>query len=80
MFPRNQIKLRGVCTVKVVIPDKNSACFKSCIGHLDKRMEIDSSIKPEDERYNWALSMLASKAAYENKAYIKNTVKNHWKV
>ena len=62
------------------MPDENAACFLSYIGNLDKRMELDGSIKHEDERYYWALSMMASKAAYENNAYITNIVENQWKV
>ncbi|KAK2389516.1 alpha/beta-Hydrolases superfamily protein [Trifolium repens] len=58
----------------------NSADYVSIIGHIDNRVELDNSIKREDPKYNVALSMMASKAAYENKAFIRDTVENHWKM
>lgn len=52
----------------------------SIIGHMDKRVELDKSIKGEDPKYNVALSMMASKVSYENEAFIRDTVENRWKV
>ncbi|XP_030475296.2 triacylglycerol lipase OBL1-like [Syzygium oleosum] len=63
---------------KVVMPDKASGSFVSFIGNLDKRVELDKSISPGDSEYYAALSMMASKASYENKAYIQTTVTHHW--
>ncbi|BFG38864.1 hypothetical protein CerSpe_251380 [Prunus speciosa] len=68
--------LRG----KVIIPEKDSRMFLSFIGHLDKRVELDKSIKHGDGRYNAALSMMASKISYENTFYIRTTVQEHWKM
>lgn len=65
---------------KVIQPDKESATFLSFTGSMDKRLEIDESIKPGDSRYLGLLSMMAAKASYENKAYLESTVKDHWKV
>ncbi|XP_022775192.1 phospholipase A1-IIalpha-like [Durio zibethinus] len=66
---------------KVVKPDKKSATFISFIGNLDKRMKLDSDIKPGHGcSYYSALSMMASKASYENEAYIETIVKDHWKM
>ncbi|XVF17681.1 hypothetical protein REPUB_Repub10bG0144600 [Reevesia pubescens] len=66
---------------KAEIPDKDSAKFISFIGNMDKRMKLDSDIKPGDGcRYYSALSMMASKASYENRAYIETIVKDHWKM
>lgn len=65
---------------KLVKPDRQSSTFISFIGNLDKRVKLDSSIKPGDARYFATLCMMASKAAYENRAYIETTVKDHWKV
>ncbi|XP_058186666.1 triacylglycerol lipase OBL1-like isoform X2 [Rhododendron vialii] len=62
------------------MPDKNSETFLSFIGNLDKRVELDKNIKHGDIRYYGALSMMASKASYENKAYIETTVNDHWKM
>lgn len=70
----------GIIAGKVVKPDKTSATFLSFIGNLDKRMELDKNINHGDSRYYGALSMMASKASYENKAYIKTIVNDHWKV
>ncbi|XP_061365318.1 triacylglycerol lipase OBL1-like [Gastrolobium bilobum] len=60
--------------------DKTSANYVSIVGHLDKRVELDSNIKCEDPKYNAALSMMASKASYENEAFLRVTVKDHWKM
>ncbi|OMP02005.1 Lipase, class 3 [Corchorus olitorius] len=66
---------------KAVMPDKDSEKFISFIGNLDKRKMLDSNIKPGDGcRYYSALSMMASKASYENRAYIETIVKDHWKM
>ncbi|GKU98949.1 hypothetical protein SLEP1_g11883 [Rubroshorea leprosula] len=62
-------------------PDKEGENFISFIGNLDRRVELDRSIKHEDgSRYYAALAMMASKASYENKAYIQKTVTHHWKM
>ncbi|TYI56538.1 hypothetical protein E1A91_D11G217500v1 [Gossypium mustelinum] len=64
-----------------LIPDRDSAAFISCVGYIDKRKELDRNIKPRDGcKYYSALSMMASKVAYENKAYIETIVKDHWKM
>ncbi|GFS34231.1 alpha/beta-Hydrolases superfamily protein [Actinidia rufa] len=68
--------LRG----KVVIPDKNSATYLSFIGSLDIRVELDKNIKHGDSRYYAALSMMAAKASYENRAYLETTVRDQWKM
>ncbi|TQD84827.1 hypothetical protein C1H46_029605 [Malus baccata] len=68
--------LRG----NVIIPDKSSRTFLSLIGNLDKRVELDESIKPGDGKYNAALSMMASKISYENTFYIQTVVQDHWKM
>ncbi|KAB1669890.1 hypothetical protein ES319_1Z001900v1 [Gossypium barbadense] len=71
------VLLRG----KTKKPDKDSAIFISFIGNMDKRMKLDSKIKPEHGcHYYSALSMMASKASYENRAYIETIVKDHWKM
>ncbi|XP_045816441.1 triacylglycerol lipase OBL1-like [Trifolium pratense] len=60
--------------------DTNSADYLSIVGHIDNRVELDKSIQRDDPKYNVALSMMASKAAYENKAFIRDSVQNHWKM
>ncbi|XP_060193659.1 triacylglycerol lipase OBL1-like isoform X1 [Lycium barbarum] len=66
---------------KAVVPDKESAAFLSFIGNLDKRVELDSKIvELGGRRYDEAISMMAAKAAYENKAYLDTVVKDHWKM
>ncbi|PSS30748.1 Lipase [Actinidia chinensis var. chinensis] len=65
---------------KVVIPDKNSANFLSFTGNLDTRVELDKNIKHGDSRYYAALSMMAAKASYENRAYLETTVRDQWKM
>lgn len=64
-----------------VVPDKESAAFLSFIGNLDKRVELDiKSVEVGSRRYDEAISMMAAKAAYENKACIETTVKDYWKM
>ncbi|XP_057491308.1 triacylglycerol lipase OBL1-like [Actinidia eriantha] len=68
--------LRGT----VVVPDKTSANYLSFVGNVDKRVELDKNIKPGDNRYYGALSMMAAKVSYENNAFIETTVRDHWKM
>ncbi|XP_027348593.1 uncharacterized protein LOC113860130 [Abrus precatorius] len=64
-----------------VLPNPKSAKYLSCIGNLDVRVKLDSdAVKREDYKYYPALSMLASKASYENVAFLKTTVEDHWKM
>lgn len=69
-----------ICIGRVVRPVKESETFLSTLGHLDRRMDLDKSIRPDHTRYYSALSVMAAKISYENRAYVENTVKNHWKV
>ncbi|KAG4930775.1 hypothetical protein AAZX31_17G166700 [Glycine max] len=64
------------------ILDKNSANYISFIGHLDKRVGLlDNGIKREDpNKYNAALSMMASKVSYENQANVHAIVVDQWKM
>ncbi|CAB4287419.1 unnamed protein product [Prunus armeniaca] len=52
----------------------------SAIGYTDKRVKLDKTISRKDSKYYGALSAMAAKIAYENEAFIKNTVENHWKM
>ncbi|KAB1214707.1 Lipase [Morella rubra] len=61
-------------------PDRTSPTFVSMVGLMDDRVELDSSIKYGDPRYNSVLSMMAAKISYENENYIKSTVEDHWKM
>ncbi|XP_010070351.2 triacylglycerol lipase OBL1 [Eucalyptus grandis] len=65
---------------RVVMPHKESGSFLSFIGNLDKRVELDNRIRPGDAEYHAALSMMASKASYENEAYLRTTVTHHWQM
>ncbi|KAK3416220.1 hypothetical protein EUGRSUZ_H01667 [Eucalyptus grandis] len=68
--------LRG----KVMMPRKESESFISFIGNLDKRVELDPCLSPGEQEYYAALSMMASKASYENEAYLRTTVTQHWQM
>ncbi|KAA8547100.1 hypothetical protein F0562_003529 [Nyssa sinensis] len=74
------VLLLNLVQCKMIMPDRESATFLSVVGYLDKRVELDRSIKPGDGRYYGALSAMASKIAYENKAFIKTIVEDHWKM
>ncbi|KAK4393294.1 putative feruloyl esterase A [Sesamum angolense] len=58
---------------------QNIGKFLSFIGNIDKRLELDSNISHGDKRYFAALSVMASKASYENQKYIESIVQDHWK-
>ncbi|KAK4760882.1 hypothetical protein SAY87_005775 [Trapa incisa] len=66
---------------KVVVPETTSADFVSMIGNVDLRLDLDETIPPEDQGYYYTqLSMMSAKAAYENEAYLKSAVTDHWKM
>ncbi|KAK7307632.1 hypothetical protein VNO77_40870 [Canavalia gladiata] len=74
--------LLNFLTGRLIIPDRASPNFLSCIGNLDTRVKLDhlDAIKRKDGRYYVSLAMMASKASYENAAYLKALITNHWKM
>ncbi|KAF8015592.1 hypothetical protein BT93_H1187 [Corymbia citriodora subsp. variegata] len=62
------------------MPCRESGSFLSFPGNWDKRVELDKSIRPGDSEYYAALSIMASKASYENEAYLRTTVTHHWQM
>nr|XP_019068033.2 uncharacterized protein LOC101251149 [Solanum lycopersicum] len=62
------------------MPDKESASYLSTIGFIDQRVNSHKKFKPGDKTYIVALSAVASKVAYENKAFIRATVEDQWKM
>ncbi|KAI3785074.1 hypothetical protein L1987_44186 [Smallanthus sonchifolius] len=72
--------LLNLVSGKMVFPDKESPEYLTTIGLLDIRRDLDKRIKHEDPRYTSALAIMAAKSAYENEAYIKETVEKHWKM
>ncbi|KAF3438962.1 hypothetical protein FNV43_RR17237 [Rhamnella rubrinervis] len=65
---------------QVLKPDRESATFRTIVGYMDKRVKLDKKFKPGDDKYCKALSAMAAKIAYENKAFIKTTVTKHWEM
>ncbi|XP_042425807.1 triacylglycerol lipase OBL1-like isoform X1 [Zingiber officinale] len=72
--------LWNLFTGKLVFPEKNSSSYRSAVGLIDTRVELDKKIKPSDDKYHAALSIMAAKLAYENELCIKSIVKNNWKM
>lgn len=65
---------------KLVFPEKKSSAYRSSIGLVDTRIELDQRITPSDDKYLAALSIMAAKLAYENELSIRSIVKNNWEV
>jgi hypothetical protein len=63
-----------------VWPDRSSATFTSVLGNLDRRVELDKNIRPDNPKYNASLTMMASKLAYENETFIQTTIRDLWSV
>ncbi|KAK8693110.1 hypothetical protein V6N13_070704 [Hibiscus sabdariffa] len=72
--------IKRIMTGKVVIPDREAANYVSFIGYSDMRMDLSKEIVYGNAMYYPALSIMASKAAYNNAAYNKSIVEDHWGV
>ncbi|KAG8367076.1 hypothetical protein BUALT_Bualt16G0035000 [Buddleja alternifolia] len=72
--------LLNFLTVKVIYPDETSSSFLSFVGNIDNRVELHSKMSRGDKRYRASLSVMAAKASYENKNYIKSVVKDYWEM
>ncbi|XP_039071290.1 triacylglycerol lipase OBL1-like [Hibiscus syriacus] len=67
-------------TGKLEWPHKSSAKFRSLMAFIDPRVELDDKIKPGDAKYKASLCMMSAKFSYENEAYIKTNIMEHWKM
>lgn len=54
--------------------------YYSIFGFIDTRFDLDKKIQHGDAKYYPALSMMASKLAYENQAVVQTTISERWKV
>ncbi|CAL9106652.1 triacylglycerol lipase OBL1 [Musa acuminata AAA Group] len=81
-----------IITGKLVIPKRDSADFRSMIALIDGRQDLYKNnsllhyfplMEPQagfDDINLLDITAMAAKIAYENPAYIENTVTNHWKM
>ncbi|KNA19150.1 hypothetical protein SOVF_063900 [Spinacia oleracea] len=54
--------------------------YYSIFGFIDTRFDLDKKIQHGDAKYYPALSMMASKLAYENQAVVQTTISERWKM
>lgn len=84
--------MSNFCAGSIKIPNSKAANYRSIIALIDDRLNF---YKSESGINNFSLielregrlykeysdlAMMASKVAYENAAYIKEAVTDHWKV
>ncbi|XP_073010368.1 triacylglycerol lipase OBL1 [Typha latifolia] len=72
--------IRNILQGNVAIPDKTSSNYRSSIGLIDTRVDLDKKIKPSDSKYHASLSIMAAKLAYENEACIQTIIHNNWQM
>ena len=62
------------------MPNMSSETYRSIMALLDNRVDLDPKIQSGHVNYEASLAWMASKLSYENSAFTKNVVENHWKV
>eukprot|EP00253_Pinus_taeda_P005934 PITA_05934 len=88
------IIFRVVTARCIIIPHRNSKTFRSAIGHLDPRLDLEkteinvlngdcnsgTSLIQAGSRCCADICIMASKLAYENELFIRNVVTERWKM
>ncbi|KAL4352976.1 hypothetical protein GQ457_06G035590 [Hibiscus cannabinus] len=70
--------VKRIMTGKVVIPNREAATYVSAVGYTDMRMDLSKEILYGNAMYYPSLSIMAAKAVYNNAAYNKSIIEDHW--
>ncbi|XP_021766010.1 uncharacterized protein LOC110730519 [Chenopodium quinoa] len=74
------LKLSNIIKGNVIMPNESSDTYRSIMALLDRRVDLDPKIEPGHVSYEASFTWMAAKLSYENSAFIKTIVQDHWKM